>query len=197
MQVGKYFRMVDGDDWVKTENLTNYIEFLDKNDVDVVVTNYNLVDNDTKEEVGKTILDVEYNKIMNFTDVCDNLSLDMHNVTYKTEILKENNILLDNCFYTDMEYLLLPVPFINTIAFLDIVIYMYRVSLATQSMNMSSMQRNIKMHEIVLNRLINYYEENKELMKDKKSKYMCNRITIMVGMQLSILLSYKPEKKYK
>ena len=42
--------MVDGDDWVNTENMPLYIKFLEKNDVDMLVTNYCLVDNDTEEE---------------------------------------------------------------------------------------------------------------------------------------------------
>jgi len=197
MLVGKYFRMVDGDDWVNTNNMPEYIKFLEENDVDMLITNYALVDNDTQEEVPQKIQNVEYRKVFEFKDVCKGLNLEMHNITYKTEILRKNNITLDNCFYTDTEYLLFPLPYIETVAFLDLIIYMYRVSLSTQSMSIQSLQKNVKMHELVLNHHIENYEKCKDKMEKEKAKYMAKRISEMMGTQLSIWLSYKPEKKYK
>lgn len=196
---GKYFRMVDGDDWVDTKNLKKYIEFLKNNDVDMVVTHFTSVDNDTMEEVQNIVSGKEYNKILNFEEQCLDLSLEMHNVTYKTKILKENNIVLDNGFYTDVEYLLLPLPYVKTIAFLDTNIYMYRISLATQSMSAASMQKNIEMHELVLKRLINYYEETKKNNNctENHLKHMSRRIANMAGTHLAILLSFEVDKKHK
>lgn len=40
----------------------------------------------------------------------ENLHLEMHNVTFRTQILKEHHIQLDHGFYTDAEYLMLPTP---------------------------------------------------------------------------------------
>ena len=194
---GKYFRMVDGDDWVNTENLPEYIKFLEENDVDMLITNYCLVDNDTEEEVPQRLENVQFNQVLEFKDVCKDLTLEMHNITYKTKILQENNIVLDNCFYTDTEYLLFPIPYVKTVAFLDLIIYMYRVSLATQSMSIQSLQKNVDMHELVLKHHIENYEKCKENMEGPKAKYMAKRISEMMGTQLSIWLSYKPEKKYK
>ena len=59
--------------------------------------------------------------------------------------------LLDNGFYTDVEYLILPFPYVKTVAFLDLNLYMYRLSLEGQSVSLESMQKNRAMHEIVLN----------------------------------------------
>ena len=65
---------------------------------------------------------------MALKDVAENLHLEMHNVTFRTQILKEHHIQLDHGFYTDAEYLMLPPPYIRTVAFLKEIIYMYRVS---------------------------------------------------------------------
>lgn len=195
---GNFFRMVDGDDWVDTKNLKKYINFLKNNDVDMVVTNYTTVDNETGEEVKKNISGITKNKILEFNSQCNNLSLEMHSVTFKTRILKDNNIILDNGFYTDLEYLLLPTKYINTIAFLDLNIYMYRISLSTQSMNYKSMQKNIKMHEIVLKRLIKEYEKAKsENLEIEKLNYISKRVANMVGTHMAILLSYDNSREYK
>ena len=121
---GKYFRMVDGDDWVNTNEMEAYLTYLEEHDTDMVCTSYCCVDHETGEkrlEMLKTdIMDRE----IQFEQVAKDLFLAMHNVTYKTSILKENSIRLDNGFYTDLEYLLFPTPYIHTVAFLSQTIYM-------------------------------------------------------------------------
>lgn len=196
---GKYFKMVDGDDWVDTKNLKEYINYLKEVEVDLVVTNYKCVDNNTSEELECKIENVESKKELLFANHCRDLSLAMHNVAYKTEILKKNNIKIDNGFYTDVEFLLLPIQYVKTFAFIELNIYMYRVSLLTQSMNPKSMQKNIKMHDIVLKRLIDYYQDilNKEDIEWNVKNFIKKRIVDMTSTQLSVLLSFKPNKEYK
>lgn len=196
---GKYFRMVDGDDWVNKGDLVKYINFLEENDVDVVYTDYCLVDNDTGEEVPQCLKFDKKNVILPYDEVADKLEVAMHNVTYKTSVLKDNGFVMDNCFYTDMEYLLLPVKNLKTVAVLDYMIYMYRVSLATQSMNINSMIRNKKMHELVLTHLLEDYSEakNKGILTSTQDKVMFERIVGLTGTHLCIILAQKPSKETK
>ena len=42
--VGKFLRVVDADDWVETQNLAPFVEFLRKCESDVVLTDYDTVD---------------------------------------------------------------------------------------------------------------------------------------------------------
>lgn len=196
---GKYFRMVDGDDWVNTNEMEAYLTYLEEHDTDIVCTSYCCVDHETGEkrlEMLKTdIMDRE----IQFEQVAKDLFLAMHNVTYKTSILKENGIRLDNGFYTDLEYLLFPTPYIHTVAFLSQTIYMYRVSLSTQSMNIKSLQKNVQMHSNVLEHLLREYEAYHMSAHWNASigSYYCKRIAATVGTQLSIYLSFKDTKTYK
>lgn len=196
---GKYFRMVDGDDWVNTNEMEAYLTYLEEHDTDMVCTSYCCVDHETGEkrlEMLKTdIMDRE----IQFEQVANDLFLAMHNVTYKTSILKENSIRLDNGFYTDLEYLLFPTPYIHTVAFLSQTIYMYRVSLSTQSMNIKSLQKNVQMHRDVLEHLLREYEAYHMSAHWNASigSYYCKRLAATVGTQLSIYLSFKDTKTYK
>lgn len=196
---GKYFRMVDGDDWVNTNEMEAYLTYLEEHDTDMVCTSYCCVDHETGEkrlEMLKTdIMDRE----IQFEQVAKDLFLAMHNVTYKTSILKENSIRLDNGFYTDLEYLLFPTPYIHTVAFLSQTIYMYRVSLSTQSMSIKSLQKNVQMHRNVLEHLLREYEAYHMSAHWNASigSYYCKRIAATVGTQLSIYLSFKDTKTYK
>lgn len=196
---GKYFRMVDGDDWVNTNEMEAYLTYLEEHDTDMVCTSYCCVDHET----GKKRLEMLKTDIMDreiqFEQVANDLFLAMHNVTYKTSILKENSIRLDNGFYTDLEYLLFPTPYIHTVAFLSQTIYMYRISLSTQSMNIKSLQKNVQMHRDVLEHLLREYEAYHMSAHWNASigSYYCKRIAATVGTQLSIYLSFKDTKTYK
>ncbi len=194
---GKYFRMIDGDDWVKSDEMDSYIEFLENNEVDMVVTNFIKVDDKTgKELYEKLNVDYEYKTIYQFDNVCDKLELNMHNVTYSTSLIKDY-LKLDNCFYTDIEYLLLPIKKVKTIAFLENYIYMYRISLDTQSVNINSLQKHCDMHELVLYRLMQFYKENAKEFSKSRRYYLARRIATMVGTQMYIYLSYEASKEYK
>lgn len=196
---GKYFRMVDGDDWVNTNEMEAYLTYLEEHDTDMVCTSYCCVDHETGEKRLEMLKTDMMDREIQFEQVAKDLFLAMHNVTYKTSILKENGIRLDNGFYTDLEYLLFPTPYIHTVAFLSQTIYMYRVSLSTQSMNIKSLQKNVQMHRNVLEHLLREYEAYHMSAHWNASigSYYCRRIAATVGTQLSIYLSFKDTKTYK
>lgn len=188
---GKFFKMIDGDDWVESENLDVLINKLKNLEVDMVITNHKTYDESQKKVVSESKFDIIEEKICEFNDVCKNMSLKMHNVIYKTDILKNNNIVLDNGFYTDMEYLLLPLPYINTVIYYDLNIYMYRIARAGQSVSLVSMQKHIDMHNIVLKRLIQYYNENSKLFPENVDEYFINRLADMADTELMVMLTFE------
>ena len=196
---GKYFRMVDGDDWVNTSEMPAFLDYLESHDTDMVCTSYCCVDHETGKKKLEMLQRPVMDKELTFNQSVEDLSLAMHNVTYKTSILKDNGIKLDNGFYTDLEYLLFPTPYIRTVVFLSQTIYMYRVSLSTQSMNIHSLQKHVTMHRDVLNHLLTKYEayHMSDDWNEAVGNYYCRRIAATAGTQLSIYLSFEDTKTYK
>lgn len=192
---GKYFKMIDGDDWVESENLDRLINKLKEFDVDMAITNYETYSDATKKIIDKTKYLIEENKQHEIEKICVKNNFQMHNILYKTSILKENEIVLDNGFYTDMEYLLLPIPFVKKVAYFDLDIYVYRIAREGQSVSLPSMQKNIDMHRLVLDRLIAYYEENKNMLSENVSNYMLRKICDMADAELSTLLTFDINQK--
>ena len=189
---GKYFKMVDGDDWVNTDNLDILIENLKKIDVDMVVTNYQIFNNETQEIIEtKKINNFLPGEKIKFDEVANKISLVMHNIIFKTSVLKDNEIKLDNGFYTDMEYILLPIPKINTIIYYDLNLYVYMIAREGQSMSISSLQKHIDMHDLVLKRLVKHYEENKNSLTDNVRMFIKKKIAVMATNQLQTLLTFK------
>lgn len=190
---GKYFKTVDGDDWVDRRAFKELVDFLKVTDVDVVSTDYWWVDDSTKKKTKKiqnTFKGIKYRKKYLFDDVCSDIYVNIHAMTIKTAILQNNNIALDShCFYVDAEYVLFPVPYINTIAFLPKPVYMYRLGLSTQSMNILNMQKNCSHHEKVTGRIIRLYNNSVDLSAPKKA-YLEKAIAKLLTSQIKIYLSY-------
>ena len=196
---GKYFRVIDSDDWVNVDDFADFVKALKKLNVDFVATDYQqeiIYENKTAPFKYDNI---EYNKIYKF----DELNLDelkpqyftMHSMTYKTEVLREAKLELDeHCFYVDMEYILLPLKYVNTFIYLDYNIYRYFIGRPDQSVNPQSMVKNRRNHEKVLKRLISFY--NTEKLSKTKKEYVKYILTYTLNTEYIIFIKIKlPDKK--
>ena len=187
---GRYFRMVDADDWVDT-GLEQYVNVLKTTDADMVVTNYTCVDDKTGQTRFVKINGLKAGVLQDFDSVCADLSLEMHAVTFRTDILQKNNIRLFNGFYTDIQYLLFPSIYVKTVLYTDCNVYMYRVSLSGQSMSAASMQKNIKMHDDMVFSVVNLYNQAKAI-SSPIAQYILSKLVYVCGTQLGTLLSFVP-----
>lgn len=198
---GKYFKVVDGDDWVDGKALKKLIAFLKREDCDLIYTNYYWVSEKNgkkKHERAVPFAGVEYGKIYSFREIAKKCFIKMHNMTIRTSILKEHCPPIDeHCFYVDNEYILFPIPFVRTTAFLDVTVYQYRIGRAEQSVNIKKMQERCGQHEYVLYHLFSFYKEKKAELSSEVENYLAKGIARMVCSQIKIYLSYRPEEKYR
>ena len=194
---GKYFRMVDGDDWVNTQNLNEFVKFLQTCDSDMVVADYELVDQKSQEVVEKKTFNLPPKEQLNFDSVFKDVPNEMHAITFKTEIFQNNNITLDNGFYTDVEYALFPIKYVKTVSYFNKTIYEYLVGQAGQSVNVNSMIRNLPQHDIVLKRMTKFYEDSKEELTQEQKKFLLNRLSGLANTQLWVLLNLEISKENK
>lgn len=198
---GKYFKVVDGDDWVQKDSFRELILFLRSTDSDLIHTNFCWIyerSNKKRHEQAYPFTGVEYKKIYSFESIAHKCFVKMHNMTIRTSILKENCLPLDeNCFYVDNEYILYPIPYINTIVFLNSTVYIYRIGRSEQSINIKKMRERCKQHEYVLSALLSFYKQKHSFVSEKVSAYLANGIARMFCSQVKIYLSYPAEEKYK
>lgn len=198
---GKYFRVVDSDDWVNVDEFSAYVKRLEELDVDLVITNY------TRELVysGENFLfkynsKLEYDKIYEFEQYnFQDLGLDyffMATSTYKTQLLKKVKLKLDEkTFYVDMEYNIFPIAEIKNFIYCNFDIYRYFIGRAEQSINTASLIRNRKHHEKVLKRLINFYTTT--VMSEKRKKYIQNILEQMLHTHYIIYCLSGTDKQLK
>lgn len=190
---GVYFKVVDGDDWVNTEDFVRLVGALKSCQADYVVTNYYEVNDVTGEKTPREFREFNEKEIWKFEDAAKVKQIGMHPLVIKTNILKEHNIRLDeHCFYVDVEYILYPVPYVETVQYLDLFVYMYRLAVATQSVSMKGYQKHIQNHIDVILNLTEFYEKYRRTGTEEKIAYIGKRIAQMVGDQITIFISFPP-----
>lgn len=196
---GTYFKVVDGDDWVNPSAFIRLIEVLKGSNADVVASNYYWYDQKTKKTKVQEVHpfpEVVYEKEYLFSDICDKVFIKMHSMTIKTAILKDHRLrITEHCFYVDMEYVVYPIPFVNTVVFLNEYVYLYRIGLPSQSMNLSKMRKQVDQHGRVLEHLLELYKS--EGLNSAAGIYIRNAANRMAASQYKIYLSFGAGKEAK
>ena len=89
-----------------------------------------------------------------------------------------------------MEYITFPIPYVNTLIFLEPSVYRYRLGLPNQSMSIKKMQANLKNHLHVLLRLERYADHMDGRLSDAQRQYINEIIGWMIGSQMKIYISF-------
>lgn len=196
---GKYFKVIDGDDWVIEDGFKKLVDFLKECDSDAVGTDFYFFNENTGEKredkciknADKVKTGIEYH----FDDIADSVLLQMHALTIKTDILRDNKIVIDEkCFYVDVEYIIFPVPYIDTITIMDNFVYMYRVGQLNQSVNIKNMQNRHKQHRRVMEHLIVFLKNHERKISENKYNYIFCRMQDMLYMQYKIYMTMRGAK---
>ena len=192
---GKYFRMVDGDDWVNCDDMAALVECLKDIDVDAVFTNYTPY-HQGKREYKKTVCvnNMPVNQKFDFADFVYNYNppIRMHNTIFRTDIMKKH-VKLDDGFYTDSEYMFYPTPYIKTAIYYDLNIYQYRVGLPGQSTSPEKLRTNLSRHRHILDRLLKFYDKEIEKLPPNVANYLSLQIAGYVINHLdNQLLAHNP-----
>lgn len=199
---GRYFKVVDADDWVDTKAFESLVQALKTSHADVVYSGFLWAfETKVKEkshyrmkaEIKKPFNGVLYNHLYEFDNIADRLYMKMHNMTIRTDILRSSNIRIDeHCYYVDLEFITYPIPYIHTISFLRDTVYYYRIGTHGQSVNLKKMQSNEENYNKVLESLLSFYSKLGITCSctEKKKSYIASIIARAVSGKIKIMLSF-------
>lgn len=199
---GAFFKTVDGDDWVEKEGLRSLVHYLGhcQTKPDIVVTDYHWVDWHDGKVLRTITTDFDgkqYETLYDFRDIAAKVYLNMHAVTFRTELLKDHSFALtEHCFYVDAQYVLNPIPYVQTVVFLENPVYQYRLGMDGQSMNLANMQKNCSHHETVLQSILQLYQ-NMDSAEPEKKAYLAKAAARLEASQIKIYLSFTPSVQAK
>ena len=193
---GKYFKLIDGDDQAMTENLPDFVQYLEKNNYDLILTPYiEFID-----ETGELKEKISYGEFagggISASDIPKDAHVNMHECCFKTSLLKDNHIkITEKCFYTDVEFVIRGLSVTKSIGYLDKIIYKYRVARAEQSMSINGFRKHYRDH---LKMTYNMLEFEKNYSgNDKVKKVIQNRLKKVVMMQYNIFCFLEGNKEHK
>lgn len=160
---GKYIKIIDADDWVKTDGLNKFMERLQTLDVDMILSPHFVYSANDRKNEKESLVDV-YSDIDSDVSELSNFFTSvplfyMHGITFKTTIFANNNLrFTEGVSYTDAEYVTLPIPFVHSVALIKQPFYVYQVGLQGQSVDNNIALKKNKDRWIVLQRLISVAE---------------------------------------
>lgn len=143
---GKYFRILDADDWFDTEELIKFLSQLKITESDVIVTPYCAHRHTQTNVISPQNIEFGKNYSTNDKHVWNRQQSHlyaMHAFTYKTTILKNVNLkLTEGICYTDTEYLLYPLQQAKDVSFFNTILYHYDWTRDGQSMDPEVYSKN-------------------------------------------------------
>lgn len=190
---GKYYKILDSDDWVDSNNLAKLVCYLEANNVDLVLNPYHEVaysDHSVKKMVEMERNQLEYEIKYDIKKLSEKCVLFMHSLTFKTDVIKKMGSIIDeHCFYVDMEYSIFPMLYVRNFVYLDYSVYQYLLGSQTQSMNIQNMIKRREQHLKVIKRLIEFYNNNESKLCINLRNIIRLRIKYAVYQQYKIYFS--------
>lgn len=203
---GKYFKVVDSDDWIDSAAYKKILEAIEKfekkgQDVDLILANY------VYEKAGvKKKRVIHYREVLPQNEIFswDEIGrfrigqyILMHSAIYRTQLLKGCGLTLPkHTFYVDNIYVYYPLPYVKSIYYMDENFYRYFIGREDQSVNEKVMIGRVDQQIFVTKMMIDMYNL-KQVAPKKLSHYMINYLAIMMTVSSILLIRSKSEENLK
>lgn len=194
---GKYFKVVDSDDWLDEAALStvlNHLESWDNNgqNVDMLVCNY-VYENFYQH---KSFV-VNYRHVFPNDQICSwddtkrfgvTQYLIMHSLIFKTALLRRSGVELpEHTFYVDNLFATKPLPLVHKICYLDVDLYRYFIGRADQSISEDVMISRID-QQIRVTKLVADCTQHDYDISPKLRTYLVRSVSVMLAVSSVHLL---------
>lgn len=178
---GKYVKILDADDSFDSNVFEKFIGFLKKTDVDLVLSNYSIVDEtgaltENRNMAGSST----EQKVFAFNDIPEILSskfMAMHGVCYRRQMLigmgyKQT----EGVAYTDQEWIFEPMTKVRTIALFPLSVYRYLVGREGQSISKDVIMRNMGIQLTLIAKRVSLLGRVRKTLSDAHYDYLTWRL---------------------
>ena len=182
---GKYFKVIDSDDWADEKAYKTLLKRIKKIDSDAIVMNY-----------VYTYTDGRKNQVINFSNVFpDNKEctwedtkrfktqqyLSLHSMMFKKSVLDKTNIKLPkHCFYEDNLFIYSALKYVETIYYMNLDFYRYFIGRADQSVQEPQLIKRSTHQVLVSTKVATVYDL--EDLKGKHKKIMMRHLSLIVTL---------------
>lgn len=167
---GRYFRMLDADDWMNTEALAQMMQQLHDGEVaDLVVTKFTRHSPMGEITHRNDPVQLEYGKVYGIDELVTfsreiwPSSYVMHNMTYRLELLRHMKLHLnEGIYYTDTQYCFYPLYHIQSAVFLDLDLYQYDVCREGQTTQLQVAYNHRHQLRLLVTQCVSYYLDQRD-----------------------------------
>lgn len=199
---GKYFKLLDGDDWFDRAGLYRLVCKLRNCDEDLIITPYFKGDPACGMR-PMTFPNAQWGETITVNKIKDTIG--MWAIVYKTQVLRSSGLELpSHSLYTDMLYATIPFAFCERALFLNCCVYCYRVGYKGQSVSRQSQIKHIQNNIDVVERMCAFYNDEKAqqninidylLLRTAGSYSRCVKIYLLMPVSRDILNKIKAYEK--
>ena len=156
---GKYFKLLDGDDWFDTESLVSLVGKLSESNSDVILHDYyKYMPNGDRILTNMRCCD----KQIPVSSMETPAKHGMWAIVYKTELLIKSKISLPlHMLYTDRIYSTVPLAYAQTVEYYPFPVYCYRLGRDGQSVSRESRIKHLDETLSICKMLCDFYEDKK------------------------------------
>ncbi len=195
---GKYFRIVDADDWVDADGLCTLLDAMEALDPDAFVDErverfMGRANRIALPEGARTDEVIDYRALI---DARFDRNVDMHTLTARTSLLRERGIaLLPHTYYVDMQYVIGVACFARTVCLIRCAVYNYRLGSGGQSVNHLNFARYYEQHNRVLLACIDFFRRSEPFLPQERAAHVRRRLALLANTQYNIAYIYNPDRR--
>jgi glycosyltransferase involved in cell wall biosynthesis len=187
---GRYFKVVDSDDWLDREALSLILvrlKWLEASELDMLVTNYvyEKVD-ENKQKVIRYKGILPEDRIFGWEDIGTfkpQQNLLMHAVIYRTQLLRDIGLKLpSHTFYVDNIFVYVPLPAVKSIFYLNCDLYRYYIGREGQSVNETVMIGRIDQQLRITRIMIDAFHLKEDVASPRLRRYMFHYLAMMMAI---------------
>ena len=188
---GKYFKVIDGDDYVNNAELVRFLNFLERSEEDVITNDkVNFIDGRKPDNNKRMIFGpVGYDEHISMKEINSEWNYTMHRITLKTAVIQ--NVIPDideNCFYVDQELIIYTLGYVKTLRACNAIMYYYRLGNANQSVAPANAYKRRGNLRTVINSILKFYKDH-EVEYENVRNYMEQAIAVQINRYATICLA--------
>lgn len=197
---GRYFKVIDADDWIIRDNLSLLLDALEQTEADAVLTGYRTIN----ERNGKILTyptDCKYTRqeirLSQLLEVYEEISscCSFHGLLYRTQFYRDCDFRLsEGIFYEDHEYATLPFTHVETILILPFFFYEYRIGNSGQSVAFHNQVKRIDHIEAVVRKILDYRDTCRPL-RPEREEYILRKLCVVVVSYFAVALVKDHDRK--
>ena len=196
---GRYFKVIDADDWIVTKNLSAVLDRLERSTADAAAAGFHEIDMTTGRRAayssvcsfsGREVGTAELLRV--YDEIRDCFSF--HGLFYRTDWYCSHQIqLLEGVFYEDQEYATLPFAYLDRLLVMPEFFYQYMVGNSSQSVSYQNQVKRIGHIEAVLQHMVRFYQAHPDMGPERK-EYFLRRLTIVAVSYFATALVKNPDR---